>query len=166
MGSSGTPASCLTFMLKCGCVQNKRAGTPSGFAKSTTWYKCKHNNANGNNWFAGARWRTYHVTWARLWNEEKREIMKSRLVEQHWAFTPLPHSSLWRACVVSLPPFFFLFFFRLVILGTFLPGIIWIKANSFTNRVPAPSAPYSWFSLCMLSSQLYHVVFIPPVTHT
>lgn len=137
MGLSGMAVSCLTFMLKCGCVQNKRAGTPSGFAKSTTWYKCKHNNANGNNWFAGARWRMYHVTWARLWNEEKREIMKSRLVEQHRAFTPLPHSSLWRACVVSLPVFF-----HLVILGTLLPGIMWIKANSFTNGVPAPSTPY------------------------
>lgn len=109
MGLSGTPVSCLTFVLKCGCVQNKRAGTPCGFSKSTTWYKSKHNNTNGNNWFAGARWRMYHVTWARLWNEEKREIMKSRLVEQHWAFTPLPHSSLWRACVVSLPVFCFFF---------------------------------------------------------
>lgn len=56
---------------------------------------------------AWVRWRAYHVTWAQLWNQEKREIMESRLVEQHRAFTPLPPSSFWRACVVSLPSVFF-----------------------------------------------------------
>lgn len=53
-------------------------------------------------WRAWVRWRVHHVTQAQLWNQEKREIMVSRLVEQHRAFTPLPLPLIWWACVVSL----------------------------------------------------------------
>lgn len=71
-----------------------RLGVPSELAKRGLWHKCKHND-NKNDSFV--MWGRNRVTHAELWNEEKREIMKSRLVEQHWAFTPLPSLSLARS---------------------------------------------------------------------
>lgn len=69
-----------------------------------------HNNAYENNWFASARWQMYHVTQAQLWNEERREIMESRLVEQHWTFTP-PPSLIFMVCLRGESPPVFLSFY-------------------------------------------------------
>lgn len=70
--------------------------------------------------------------------------MESRLVEQHRAFTPLPLSSFWCACVVSL-----LLSFCLFPLWTLL---YWIKSKSKLIILSAPpTVPYACFMFLSLS---------------
>lgn len=71
-------------------------------------YPCAHENI----WFASLCAMT--VTCPQLWNEEKREIMVSRLVEQHRGFTPLPPLAAlhaWRASLCLFPLLFGIIFY-------------------------------------------------------
>lgn len=61
--------------------------------------------------------------------------MESRLVEQHRGFTPLPLSSLWCACAMTLPVFCFLSFSTL---NAFFLNHISMLAHTFTYSLLAP----------------------------
>lgn len=107
-------STCLSLVHKCGCGRRKKKKQKHPLSLPQTRLQHKQKPLvtvpmKIIDLQAWVRWRVYHVTQAQLWNEEKREIMVSRLVEQHRAFTPHPLPSFCRACVVSLPLVFLSF---------------------------------------------------------